>query len=109
MLLIFKPAFGTYPYDAANNQLLLPPTNANATEEASNYLICERSGFRVRVDEGLKTEWNGLMVRAKDWERRQPQDFVRSIREDKQGSIRPEAPDRTIAEVFPNGVTQDDL
>ncbi len=69
------------------------PTNSDATEVPSNYLICDRSGFRVTVDEGLREEWNGLMVRKDLWEPRNAQDFVRGVSEELNGSPRPEQDD----------------
>ncbi len=48
-------------------------TNDNATSAPSNYLMCDRSNFKV--DE-LKTEWTGLMVRPEDYEERHPQETL---------------------------------
>lgn len=42
------------------------------------YRICDRSGFKVHASQ-TRREWNGLIVRSKDWEPRHPQDFVRSF------------------------------
>ena len=59
-----------------------------------NYLICDRSGFRISVSEGLKETWDKLKVRAQSWEKRQPLDFVRTKAESNQkGSARPEQDD----------------
>ena len=86
------------------------PTNSTATtDEPSNYLICERTGFRVSVKEGLRREWTGAMVRKQSWEARHPQDFVRSKMESQKGSERPEQTDRFISDLYPSGVTADDL
>ena len=83
------------------------PTNADATTDVpNNYLICDRTGFRVTVAEGLKEEWNGLMVWAESWEPRHPQDFVRSKGEQITGSIRPEQDDNFLTT---NEVTAADL
>ena len=68
-------------------------TNSQATSEPDNLLICDRSGFKVRIAEGLKTEWTGLMVKARFWEPRHPQDFVRGVSEHLRGSPRPEPDD----------------
>lgn len=86
-------------------------TNSSATTDVpSNYLICDRTGFKVRVKDGLRKEWNGWMVRAESWESRHPQDFVRSRGEDLEGSPRPEHADRFIGtDIYPNGVTAGDL
>lgn len=40
--------------------------------------VCDRSGFEIRRSEARR-EWNGLLVRDKDWEPRHPQDFVRGV------------------------------
>jgi len=59
-----------------------------------NYLICDRSGFRIPVNQGLKQTWDGLKARSQSWERRHPADFVRSKAESNQkGSSRPEQDD----------------
>jgi hypothetical protein len=47
----------------------------------SFYRICDRTGFRVRA-ERTKKEWDQLIVRDQSWEIRQPQDFVRGVRDD---------------------------
>ncbi len=52
--------------------------------------ICDRSGFKVKKSTTRK-EWNGLIVRDKDWEARHPQDYVRG-RQDPQ-SIREPRPE----------------
>ena len=81
-------------------------TNGDATSEVSNYLICDRSGFKVPINEGLKTEWTGLMVKAKFWEPRHMQDFVRGVSEHQRGSLRPE-PDNVF--LSQNEVADSDL
>ena len=43
--------------------------------------ICDRCGFKFKASE-LKREWTGLMVCPRDWEPRQPQDFVRGVVDD---------------------------
>jgi hypothetical protein len=40
--------------------------------------ICDRCGMKYKGSE-LKATWDGLMVCDKDWEPRQPQDFVRGV------------------------------
>jgi len=87
-------------YDTSTNQLANPPTNPDAdTNTPNNYLICDRTGFKIRIEDGLKEEWSGAMVRAESFETRHPQDFVRSRQESHRGSPRPEQPDRFIDEV----------
>ncbi len=58
--------------------------------------ICDRSGFKVKKSTTRK-EWNGLIVRDKDWEPRHPQDYVRG-RQDIQSvhEPRPEATDNFL-------------
>ena len=53
------------------------------------WLICDRCGFAYRRTE-MKQEWTGLMVCAKDWEPRHPQDFARGVKDE----IAPEGPSR---------------
>lgn len=45
-----------------------------------HWCICDRCGFKVRFSDTRK-EWNGLRVCTKDYEARQPQDFVRSVKD----------------------------
>ncbi len=81
------PVFGGNLFDA-------DVFNVDATKDhADNYLICERTGFRVSVAEGLKREWNGLLVRKESYEPRNAQDFVRGLSEQQKGSPRPEQAD----------------
>ena len=81
-------------------------TNSQAEAYPSYYLICDRSGFKVKPSEGLKEEWNGLMVRASDWEARHPQDLIRGKPEQQKGSPRPE---QTDVHLSIGDVTVDDL
>lgn len=41
-------------------------------------VICDRSGFERHIED-CRMEWNGMLVRASDWEPRHPQDFVRGV------------------------------
>jgi len=73
------------------------PANADATiGYPDNYLICDRTGFRVSVKEGLVEEWNGLRVRRQSYESRHAQDFVRGVDEQLTESERPEQTDRFL-------------
>lgn len=45
------------------------------------YRLDERTGFKVRAEKTRK-EWTGRIVRDQSWEARQPQDFVRGVRDD---------------------------
>lgn len=58
--------------------------------------ICDVCGFKHRASETSK-RWDGLMVCAKDWEPRHPQDYVRS-KPDRMivPMARPEAPDQFV-------------
>ena len=47
----------------------------------SFYRLDERTGFKVRAEK-TKREWTGRIVRDQSWEARQPQDFVRGVRDD---------------------------
>ena len=85
------------------------PTNSNATTSVpNNYVICERTGFKIRPDE-LVTEWNGSQVRRKSFETRHPQDFVRGKPERLSGSPSPEQTDQYIEDLYPNMVSASDL
>ncbi len=44
----------------------------------SFYRICDRTGFATRA-ERTRMEWNGLIVKDRVWEARQPQDFVKGV------------------------------
>ena len=84
--------------------------NDEATFTVSNYLICDRTGFKVTVTVGLKKEWDGTMVRPESYTPRQPLDFIRPQPvEQLEGSIRPESTDWDIDTRFPSGVSLDDL
>lgn len=83
-------------------------TNLFATIDRSNYEICERSGRKV-LPGTLIREWNGTMVRPESWERRHPQDFVRSRAEKLTGPERPEQDDTFIEDRYPAGVSANDL
>jgi hypothetical protein len=95
-------------HDFGDNALLDPPVNANATTDSEdNYLICQRSGFKIPVSEGLIQDGDrpGLWVRKEDYDPFHPQRLVRSRAETgKKGSVAPEQPDR-----FPDPITPDDL
>lgn len=70
------------------------PQNPNAsTDTPTQELICDRTGFRQSLKQGLKREWTGAMVRAQSWEPRHPQDYVRVVPDKQRGSPRPEAED----------------
>ena len=45
------------------------------------YRICDMTGFKVRSFR-TKKQWNNIIVRDQSWEARQPQDFVRGVRDE---------------------------
>lgn len=59
--------------------------------------ICDRSGFEFPLRE-LVREWNGLMVHPRFLDKRNPQDFVRGVPDERALPFtRPEAPDDFLA------------
>jgi hypothetical protein len=55
--------------------------------------ICDKCGKKFKFSM-LKKEWDGLYVCEKDWEERQPQDYVKGVRDNMSVPVsRPEAPD----------------
>jgi hypothetical protein len=86
------------------------PTNNTATAGPTNNLICDRTGFKVSVSDGLKKEWTGRTVRASSYESRHPLDFMRpNTSEGQKGSEAPEGTDEYISDLYPNGVGTGDL
>jgi hypothetical protein len=45
------------------------------------YRICDQTGFKIRANR-TKKQWNNYIVREQSFELRQPQDFVRGVRDD---------------------------
>ena len=83
--------------------------NTNAVTIPSNYLIDDRTGFKVKIKKGLSEQWDGVMTRSESYDSRHPQEFVRSRPERIEGPERPEGSDRFIEDEYPDGVSQDDL
>jgi hypothetical protein len=55
-----------------------------------NWIICDYSGFKIKVSDARKT-WDGYWVHKDFWEARHPQDFVRGRKEKiKADVVRPE-------------------
>ena len=55
--------------------------------------ICDICGFEYKASE-LRKQWDGIMACPKDWTPRQPQDFVRGVKDDQHVPwTRDEAPD----------------
>lgn len=69
-------------------------------------VICDYSGFKVFAKDCRMT-WDGFLVRKDLWEPRQPQDFVKGVKDKQSVPIaRPEADDNFLTA---NEVTSDDL
>lgn len=67
---------------------------------------CDRCGFKFKFSE-LRRTWDNLYVCRKDWEPRQPQDFVRGVPDRQALPVsRPEGEDDFLTT---NEVTQDSL
>ena len=77
--------------------------NAGATTETSHYVICTRSGFKVRPGELIKDPYSGEMVLPEFADRDYRVGGGRSIKPRR--SIRPEQTDRFITVA----ITTDDL
>jgi hypothetical protein len=61
--------------------------NLNATTDVPvNYIICDRTGYRIAVNEPFRMEWDGLMVRKRSLDQRHPQDHLFSKPELQKGS-----------------------
>lgn len=85
--------------------------NATATTDTPNrYEICDRSGFKAKPGELVKT-WDNLWVLPEFWEPRNLQDFVRNKAEQQRGATRPEpvGNETFIEDAYPDGVDADDL
>lgn len=75
-------------------------------ELGDHNVICDRTGKKILASESRK-EWNGLRVWAEVWERRHPQDKLKSFEDNQMvPDPRPEAVDVFID---PTDVTPDDL
>ena len=80
-------------------------TNSDAGVDTENrYNVCQRSGFRAKPGE-LVEDGYGAWVLPKYAEPRHLQDFVRSLPDQLEGSVRPEPTDTFIT----TAVTIDDL
>ncbi len=42
--------------------------------------ICDRTGFKVK-DTWSRKEWTGNTIRTQSWEKRHPQDLIRSVQD----------------------------
>lgn len=55
-------------------------SNQNTLKNKSWNAICDSCGFKFKSDQ-LRKRWDGLMVDDACWETRQPQDFIRAVKE----------------------------
>lgn len=69
-------------------------------------VLCDRTGFKVKNTQAQK-EWTGSTVRLQSWERRHPQDLIRSV-EDHQDVPDPN-PEPEDSFLGTNDVSVDDL
>ena len=70
--------------------------NDDATTDVPvNYLICDRTGFRLYRDQG-KIEFDGAFVRKQSFEMPNDQRFLRSSPDNFKGPQQPEQNDRFI-------------
>jgi hypothetical protein len=58
--------------------------------------ICDASGFEYPLRDLVK-QWDGALVHPRFCDKRNPQDFVRGVRESVLPYTRPEAPDTFVA------------
>ena len=78
----------------------------NSLKIGSFNVICDYCGFKFKAEDVRKT-WDGLYACKKDWNPRQPQDFVRGVPDDQSTPFsRPEADDNflTTNEVTPGSL-----
>jgi len=73
-------------------------SNSGATETASSFEICQRSGKKVKRGTLIK-EWSGAWVAPQYAEPRHPQLDIRTKPEKQRGALRPEPPDTFITTV----------
>ena len=81
-------------------------TNATATEVKSQYIIDDRTGFRMSVREGLVRDGHlkSVMTRSKSRDSYHPQERITSRPDAQRGPVSPESDD-----VFVGTITVDDL
>lgn len=83
-----------------------PKGRSNYLKKGSNNVICDRTGFKIKSDEGMY-EWNGLFVRKESFERRQPQDLIRGFPDRQQPEVSRPGGDDVFLSI--GDVTADDL
>lgn len=100
------------PYDAETTHNWFRGTleTKQKVGHSEQLLICQRTGFKIKLEHGLLQEWNGRWIRRKSVEPRHPLDYIRaSAGEGQRGSPRPEQADQDIADLYPSGVQASDL
>jgi len=50
-------------------------------KSGENNVICDQCGFKYKANE-LRKQWDGLWVCKKCFDKRNPQDFVRGVKDD---------------------------
>jgi hypothetical protein len=86
-----------------------PITNSNAaTDDLTNYQMCDITGFKVPVDEPFVDDWRGRLTRKKSVSEKHPQESVKGKIENPAGSLSPEPEAVFVDEAYPNGVSADD-
>ena len=84
--------------------------NTNATEVKSNYLIDDKTGFKVKIKHGIYEQYDGVMTRGRSYDIRHPQELRRSPKPERlEGAQNPERTDVFIDTLYPDGVDSDDL
>jgi hypothetical protein len=84
-------------------------TNPTASETASNYEVCQRTGFRLPAGKLIR-EWTGLYVAPAVWEARHPNEALHvEARERPHDPGNPEPDDRYVEDQYPSGVSSADL
>jgi hypothetical protein len=84
-------------------------SNSTATATASNYEVCQRTGFRVKTGR-LRKEWTGTLVREASHEHRHPLDLLKIKAEITSTALRnPEPTDVFVESAYPSGVSQSNL
>lgn len=69
-------------------------------------LVCDVCG-EVHISSQMRRRWDNLMVCSKDWEMRQPQDFVRGVPDNQ--AVRPSRPEPDNVFLAYGEVTSNDL
>ncbi len=86
--------------------------NTTATTDVPvNYQIDDRTGFKIKIKDPFVQDYTGAYTRPESADKRSEQEFLRSKSEHYKGPQRPEpVGDETYVEdLYPNGVSADDL